>query len=277
MNPVLQVNCLTHNYDATTALKGVDLNIHAGEFIALVGQNGCGKTTMAKHFNGLLKPSSGTVQVQGETTAKAKVSSLALKVGYVFQNPDHQIFNDTVEKEVSFGLRNIKMNPREIEARVEDALQQVNLLSYKKASPYDLSRGQRQRVAIASVLAMQPDILILDEPTTGQDHRESKQIMKILKELNNSGHTILFITHSMTLVAEFASRVILMDEGKIVIDKPVEEFFASLHKNPQRSVSLPPVTRLGYALGTGETWLTVDEAFQKIQSLMGGAQIGISH
>ncbi|MEM3716029.1 MAG: ABC transporter ATP-binding protein, partial [Candidatus Bathyarchaeia archaeon] len=151
------------------ALKGVSLKIYDGEFIAIMGQNGAGKTTLVKHFNGLLKPTRGRVLVDGVDTRHTTVASLARKVGFVFQNPDHQLFSETVEEEISFALRNFGFDENVIRERVEWALNLLDLAQYRKASPFMLSGGERKRVALASVLAWDPDILVLDEPTIGQD------------------------------------------------------------------------------------------------------------
>lgn len=204
-------------------LKDISLEIKESEFVAIIGQNGAGKTTLVKHLIGLLRPTSGNIMIHDQNTSKQPISVLAQKVGYVFQNPDHQIFMDRVFKEISFGLKNLNLSQTEIEKRTDKALKEVRLSHLRDASPMSLSKGHRQRVALASVLAMEPEILILDEPTTGQDYLESKQIMNLITDLNEKGHTIIFITHDMQLVADYAKRVILMGKGEVLFDGTPKE------------------------------------------------------
>lgn len=204
-------------------LKEINLEIYQGEFVAIIGQNGAGKTTLIKHLNGLLRPTAGNIFIEGRDIGQEPISVLAQKVGYVFQNPDHQIFMDQVFQEVAFGLKNLSLPPAEIESRTENALKKVGIYHLKDAAPLSLSKGHRQRVALASVLAMEPEIIILDEPTTGQDYSETKQIMDLIAGLNKKGHTIIFITHDMQLVAAYAKRVILMGHGEIMFDGAPEE------------------------------------------------------
>lgn len=204
-------------------LKEINLEIYQGEFVAIIGQNGAGKTTLIKHLNGLLRPTAGNIFIEGRDIGQEPISVLAQKVGYVFQNPDHQIFMDQVFQEVAFGLKNLSLPPAEIESRTENALKKVGIYHLKDAAPLSLSKGHRQRVALASVLAMEPEIIILDEPTTGQDYSETKQIMDLIADLNKKGHTVIFITHDMQLVAAYAKRVILMGNGEIMFDGAPKE------------------------------------------------------
>lgn len=270
---VINVENLSYGYQQQTIiLNDVNFTVERGEFLALVGENGAGKTTLAKHFNGLLKPTAGRVTVCGLDTAHCKVSQLASKVGYVFQNPDHQIFHDSVEKEVAFGLINLGLGKEEISLRVEQALTAVQLTHCRHAYPYELSKGQRQRVALASVLAVQPEVIVLDEPTTGQDYRESTQIMAILQNLNEQGHTIIMITHDMTLVAQYAKRLLALYQGKVLMDGSVKEVFSRPEILACTNVDLPPVTRLAEELshiGVRKNWLTVDEALIDMQGKLG--------
>ncbi|MTI79593.1 MAG: ATP-binding cassette domain-containing protein [Firmicutes bacterium] len=264
--------------ESENVLKGISLTIDAGEFVALVGQNGAGKTTLAKHFNGLLKASSGRVMVGNIDATHSKVSELAKLVGFVFQNPDHQIFHDSVEKEVIFGLKNLGLPTEEINNRVNEALNAVGLQDYRQAYPYDLSRGQRQRVALASVLAIKPEVIVLDEPTTGQDYRESMRIMEMINELNSKGHTIIFITHDMTLVAEFAKRVIALCQGEVLVDDCVRNVFTQPELLSKTLLELPPVVRLAdelQDLGISENLLTVKEVYQALKILDRGENIGL--
>src|SRR3972149_4256198 len=162
------------------ALKGVSLTIKDGEFVAIMGQNGAGKTTLVKHFNGLLKPSSGTIRVDGVETTKTTIATLSKTVGFVFQNPDHQLFSETVEEEVAFALKNFGFEPETIQKQITWALNLLSLTEYQKTSPFMLSGGERKRVALASVLAWDPQILILDEPTIGQDHEQKEKLRQFI-------------------------------------------------------------------------------------------------
>lgn len=247
---LIKVENLTYQYNnEQPVLKNISLEIGRGECLAVIGQNGSGKTTLVKHFNGLLKPSIGKVYINGRDTGPLKVSDLARTVGYVFQNPDHQIFHDTVGKEVAFGLKNLRLPAAETEYRVTAALDAVGLTSHYLTYPFNLSKGQRQRVALASVLAMHTEVIVLDEPTTGQDYRESVQIMEMVKNLNKKGHTIIFITHDMSLVARYADRAVVLCEGEILADGPVRTIFARPDLLAKSYLSPPQITLLAQVLG----------------------------
>jgi energy-coupling factor transport system ATP-binding protein len=200
------------------ALKGVSLIIRNGEFVAIMGQNGAGKTTLVKQFNGLLKPSKGSVLVDGVNTRDISVAQLARKVGFVFQNPDHQLFSETVEEEIAFALKNFGFNQETIEKRVTWALNLLDLTEYRKTSPFMLSGGERKRVALASVLAWDPEAVILDEPTIGQDHQQKETLRQFIIQLNSQGKTVVIVTHDVEFVAECNPRVVLMAQGRIVAD-----------------------------------------------------------
>jgi energy-coupling factor transport system ATP-binding protein len=232
------------------ALRGINLSIHEGEFVALLGQNGSGKTTLAKHFNGLLKPSSGKVSVQCRSTAGSSHRELARLVGYVFQNPDHQIFARTVREEVGFGLNALGEDPLTISKQVADALETVELQGYEEKNPFALTRGERRRIAVASVLATQPRVIILDEPTTGLDYSQQKKMMEMLRHLNQNGHTIVIITHSMWAAAEYATRTVVMKDGLIDADGRTRDIFANEAMLEQASLRPPPMVRLSNWLGT---------------------------
>jgi energy-coupling factor transport system ATP-binding protein len=201
---VLKMEGVHYRYPSgVEALQGIDLEIREGEFVALVGQNGSGKTTLAKHLNGLLRPTSGRAEVFGDDASRLSVTQLGKRVGYVFQNPDHQIFASTVREEVSFGPHNFGLKKKEVKVKknVEEALAAVNLTGYEGRDPFTLTKGERQRVAVASVLAVKPQVLLLDEPTTGLDHLQQHSMMEMVRSLNRRGHTIVIITHSMSTVA----------------------------------------------------------------------------
>lgn len=238
--PIIQVQRLHHRYpNGVHALRGVDATIQAGEFVAIVGQNGSGKTTFAKHLNGLLRATEGAVRIQGQDVGKRKVSEMARTVGYCFQNPDHQIFSDTVYKEVAYGPQNLRLTQVEVEERVDQALEAVGLTQAKEDNPRNLSKGQRQRVAVASVLSMRPEILVIDEPTTGQDYRDGMGMLELMQRLNEAGHTVLIITHDMPMVANFARRVIAFRDGQILLDGTTSQVFGQ-PETLRHAFLLPP-------------------------------------
>lgn len=262
---ILQAEDLTYAYPfgEKKALKGINLTIHDGEFIALLGQNGSGKTTLAKHFNGLLKALTGRVWVEGKPITAYDHKALARKVGYVFQNPDHQIFARTVEEEIGFGLKVLGVDPKTIRKRVTGALEVVELQGYEKQIPFTLTKGERQRVAVASVLAAQPQVIILDEPTTGLDYQHQMSIMELLKALNRKGHTIIIITHSMWVAAEYARRTAVLKDGTVLLDGPTRRVFADQSALALASLSPPPLVQLSNRLGL--QGLTLEQIVQEIK------------
>ncbi|MGZ3557779.1 MAG: ABC transporter ATP-binding protein [Thermodesulfobacteriota bacterium] len=263
--PVLRTEEVRYVYPTyrIEALRGIDLDIYEGEFIALLGQNGSGKTTLAKHFNGLLKPASGRVLVQNKSTTEYTHREMGHSVGYVFQNPDHQIFARTVAEEVGFGLKMQGEPPQTIEKRVAEALEVVGLQGYEEKVPFALTKGERQCVAVASVLAVQPRVIILDEPTTGLDYRHQRNMMEVLKRLNQTGHTIIIITHSMWVAAEYAARTIVMKNGGILSDGPTRAVFADEARLAEASLSPPLLVRLSNWLGTEA--LTVEQMVKELK------------
>lgn len=233
------------------ALKDVSIGIKRSEFVALIGQNGSGKTTLIKHFNGLLRPSRGRVIVEERDAAKLPTSELARSVGYVFQNPDHQIFAETVREEIAFGPHNLGFPAERIAAVTRQVLTEMGLAGCEEQMPFTLSRGQRQRLAVASVLAMEPSILIIDEPTTGQDWHESMSLMEFVKRLNDEGHTCIVTTHNMNLVSLFAKRVIVMCQGEVLLDGPTQDVFRQADLIAQAAIKPPEVYQLAQAIFPG--------------------------
>ena len=226
------------------ALKGVSLTIKDGEFVAIMGQNGAGKSTLVKHFNGLLKPKLGTVRVNGVETTKTSVATLARNVGFVFQNPDHQLFSETVEDEIAFALKNFGFEPEVIEKRVTWALNLLALTQYRKTSPFLLSGGERKRVALASVLAWDPQMLILDEPTIGQDHEQKEKLRQFIMQMQTQKKTVVIVTHDVEFVAECSPRVVLMKEGKIVADGMGKEILTDPVLLELSSIVLPQIAQI---------------------------------
>ncbi|WP_020575398.1 ABC transporter ATP-binding protein [Actinopolymorpha alba] len=247
--PAIEVAGLTHTYSpGVTALADVDLTIDQGEFVALVGGNGAGKTTFAKHLNGLLRPSAGSVRVAGEDIAGRAVGELARLVGYVFQNPDHQIFCSSVAEEVAYGLRQQGAPEDEIDQSVARVLELVGLSTVADRHPFRLGKGQRQRLAVASVLALSPSILVIDEPTTGQDLAGTRSMMGLIDELHRSGHTVVLITHDMSLVARHAKRVCVFVDGRLAADRTPRDLFAQPDLLSRACLEVPPITRLAGTL-----------------------------
>ncbi|MGK7933194.1 MAG: ABC transporter ATP-binding protein [Microcystaceae cyanobacterium] len=243
--PVLSVRNLQHTYpNGTQAFKDISLDIHAGEYILLIGQNGAGKSTLVKHFLNLLQPTEGQVLVRQRSTKTLSVGELARFIGYVAQNPDNQIFNSTVLKEVAFALKYLNYSPDLINKRVTQSLQGMALWEHREAHPLSLPKGERARIIIAAILAMNPDIIILDEPTTGQDFAGSQAILEISRQLHRMGKTVIVITHHLYLMPDYAQRVIVMGKGSILLDAPIRQAYhqtdvlESTYLSPPQVVSL---------------------------------------
>jgi cobalt transport protein ATP-binding subunit len=272
--PAIETTELVFRYAAggSDVLHGVNLRIEEGEFVALIGQNGAGKTTLAKHFNGLLKPTSGNVRVLGRDTRSASVADLARAVGYVYQNPDHQIFAQHVRTEATFGPRNLGLSQAEVERRVNDALALVGLDGQADDFSFSLGRGQRQKLAVASVLAMEPRILVVDEPTTGLDQAGARGILELLSRWNAEGRTIVAITHDMSLVAERIPRTIAVTDGRILADGPTRHVLSNAELLRTAFLRPPQVTRVAQRLtdfGIEPDTLTVSELYAQICAKLG--------
>ena len=233
----------------TTAVDHVNIDLQAGQFIAVLGHNGSGKSTLAKHFNALVSPTEGTVWVDGmDTKEDDKILDIRQTDGMVFQNPDNQIICTLVEEEVGFGPENIGVPTDEIWQRVADSLQAVGMYSFRKASPNKLSGGQKQRVAIAGIVAMKPKCIILDEPTAMLDPSGRKEVISVLHELNEKENvTIILITHYMEEVID-ADRVFVMDAGKIMMEGTPRQIFSNVEHLKELRLDVPQVTELGYEL-----------------------------
>ena len=231
------------------ALSGVSLAVEKGEFVALLGHNGCGKSTLAKHFNAMLLPTSGKVFVDGmDTTEEAVKYEIRRRVGLVLQNPDNQLVASIVEEDVAFGPENLGVPPKEIRQRVDDALKAVEMYDYRLAAPYKLSGGQKQRVAIAGIIAMQPECIVLDEPTAMLDPRGRTEVLDTIHKLNQElGITIVLITHYMD-EAVTADRVVVMDSGRILTEGTPKEVFSKVELLKQHHLDVPQATELCYRL-----------------------------
>lgn len=230
-------------------LKDLSLTLEPGTFAAVLGHNGCGKSTLAKHMNGILLPTGGKMWVAGMDTAdETKLYEIRQRVGMVFQNPDNQIVATIVEEDAAFGPENLGLPPEKIRRRVDDALKAVGMYDYRMHAPSQLSGGQKQRVAIAGIIAMRPSCIVLDEPTAMLDPKGRREVMKTIRLLNrNYGITIVLITHYMEEAAQ-ADRVIVMDEGNILLDDTPEEVFSHVEQMKQIGLDVPQVTELVYEL-----------------------------
>ncbi|MEW6927232.1 energy-coupling factor transporter ATPase [Trueperella pyogenes] len=251
----IEVHGLAHRYQSgVLALDNVSIDIASGDFVALLGTNGAGKTTFARHLVNLLHPTAGEVLINGSDTAGRKVHELASEIGYVFQNPDHQIFANSVFDEVAFGLRNFGFSETEIPDRVYEVLSRVHLEEKIDVHPFTLGRGERQRVAVASVLALKPEILVIDEPTTGQDWNGAVTMLELVRELNAEGKTIVMITHDMLLASLYARRAVVFQNAKIALDVPMSDLFADSEVVRSLNLEVPAITDLTSKLHLGNVY-----------------------
>ncbi len=247
---MVEAQDLVHIYpNGTRALENVSVHIGEHEKVAIIGQNGSGKTTLVKHFNGLLLPTRGLVLVRGTNTGRAKTAELAKIVGYVFQNPNHQLFCVSVYDELLFGLRNLRLSEDELKRRVDETINVFHLQPYLPAHPYSLSLGARKLVAIASIFAMGPQLMILDEPTTGQDFPSRKILSEAISSIYATGKSIVFVSHDMRFVAEHADRAVVMSHAKILFDGSPRELFLRRDVLLEADLRPPPITQLAQRLG----------------------------
>ncbi len=274
-NPLIRVEELSFAYpNGVQALRKVSLTIHKSEFVAIMGENGAGKTTLVKHLNGLLRPQAGRITFEGADIADLSVAALSRKVGLVFQNPDDQLFSENVESEISFALDNFGFEKDVVEKRVGWSLNLLDIEKYRKSSPFILSGGERKRVALASVLAWDPDVVVLDEPTIGQDYRQKERLRHFLAQLRTQGKTIIIVTHDVEFVAECEPRIVLMAEGEIICDGTTKEIMTDVDAMKRASVAPPMITKVfsklsEYGLPGGV--VDVDEAVSLLIRLKEGS------
>ena len=265
-NAVLEFQNVAFSYNETANVHNLNVKVKKGDFISIIGSNGAGKSTFSKLCNGLLKPSSGDVLVLGESTKKRKVSSLAKHIGFLFQNPDRQICCATVREEIAFSLKNNGIPQDEIEKRVTDTLNEFGFDG--DSEPFNMSRGQRQRLCLACLIALNPEILILDEPTTGLDYRECMEVMGKIAELNNKGTTVIMVCHDMEVVLDFAKTIIVMNRGEILAE---DETRTVLGDRPllERARLLPPqIAQVSMLLGNAfNDVFTADEMINRIKEV----------
>ena len=243
---VIEAKNLSFSYPGKNVLRDISLDVERADFLGITGSTGSGKTTLAMCFNGLIPKSikgrfSGTVSVMGSDTRKSKISELARKVGFVFQDPDWQLFSLTVKDEVSFGLENLGM--KGIDGRVKESLKMVGLSGFEETEPHKMSQGQKQKLCIASVLAMEPEVIILDEPTSQLDYKSSINIYGILKKLNESGKTVIVIEHNTDHLAEYANKALLLDDGRIAKFGPARTVLGDKKLLDKLGIKVPWVYR----------------------------------
>lgn len=248
--PALKVTDLSFNYGQQAALQNVSIQINQGDFLAIVGANGAGKTTLAKHLMGILRPPLGSIALDGGEFTQIATRELARKIGYVFQNPEHQFVTETVWDEVAYGLRVMQEDDESVAGKTQELLDTFGLARYAKANPFTLSYGEKRRLSVASMLALGQDILILDEPTFGQDERNATALLEILRGLNQQGKTVIVITHDMRLVLENANRVVAMSAGKVLFDGAPAEVASKPELLSEARLTLPPLARLSALLAT---------------------------
>ncbi len=247
--PILQIEHLSHTYpNGHAALKDVNLVVRQGEFVAIIGENGAGKTTLARHLIGLLQPTTGRVLLQGQDIARVSTARLSNQVGYLFQDPDYQIFSNSVFEEVAFALKIRQAPAAEIEGKVMAVLEELDLALYREVHPYRLSRGQRQRLALASIFVHDPPILVVDEPNTGLDYAETLDIMQMLAERNRLGATTLFITHDIEMVLRYSQRSVIISGGQLRLDVPTAELHQHLDHLNTAGILIPDQFELLKAL-----------------------------
>ncbi len=275
---MIEVSNLVYSYvtddgNNEQVLKNINIKIEKGEFVAVLGHNGSGKSTFAKHLNAIYLPVGGTVYVDGINTAdEDKLWEVRSHVGMVFQNPDNQIVASVVEEDVAFACENLSVPPAEIRKRVDDALETVGMTEYKNHSPHMLSGGQKQRVAIAGIIAMKPEIIVMDEPTAMLDPIGRREVMKTIEDLNTKfGITIILITHNMDEAVK-AKRVVVIDSGKIIIDDTPRNVFKNVDLLRAIGLDVPQVTLLAHELRNRgydirDDVLTVDECTEEIYKL----------
>jgi energy-coupling factor transport system ATP-binding protein len=270
--PVVTVDNVSYAYSkgAVVALDGVSLTVPRGQIVGVVGQNGSGKTTLTKLLNGLLKPTSGSIVVNGMNTADNPVQKMAAHVGYVFQNPNHQLFATTVEEELRFGPRNLGVPEAELGERVGEAVEFFGLEDVLKLHPYRISFPLRKLVGIASIFTMRPKVFILDEPTTGQDHRTTGVINKLIHRLGERGDTVLCVSHDMPLLADVAERLIVMWNAKLIADDTPRNVFADKALMSQTHLAPPQITELSLRIGSRAgkpAALSVDELVDDLRGV----------
>lgn len=247
--PQIILNELDYSYpNGTVALRKINLNIYKGELVGIMGMNGAGKTTLIRTLNGLIRPSKGTVNIESENIEPKSIGELSKIVGLIFQNPQHQIFSNTVEEEIEFSLNSLNLNKEKVRNKTVEVLKTFNLEKYQDRSPLNLSGGESKKLAIASIICRDPKILVFDEPTLGQDGKEISFFTKLLKEEREKGKTILIVTHNIEFAMEFIPRTILMAKGKIIADGVTKKVLTNQYLVEKSSLILPQTRQFALKL-----------------------------
>jgi energy-coupling factor transport system ATP-binding protein len=272
---IIRCENLWHIYKTgnVTAIRDVNLEIHRQEIIGIIGQNGSGKTSLVKHFNGLLKPTKGKVYVNGKDTANMKVQELAVDVGYVYQNPNHQLFARTVVDELEFGPRNLGLSEEEIIERRERAIEFFKLQELKDQHPYRIGFPLRKLVGMASIYTMRPSVFILDEPTTGQDNITTRTVYQLIEKLRTDGATVLCVAHDMILLAEVVDRMLVLRDAELIADATPREVFSNYELMSSTHLTPPQITELSIRLSknkdhTKDVKLSIDEMVEHTQNVI---------
>ena len=263
--PQIILNELDYSYpNGTVALRKINLNIYRGELVGIMGMNGAGKTTLIRTLNGLIRPSKGTVNIESENIEPKGIGELSKIVGLIFQNPQHQIFSNTVEEEIEFSLKSLNLNKEEVRDKTVEVLKTFNLEKYQDRSPLNLSGGESKKLAIASIICRDPKILVFDEPTLGQDGKEISFFTNLLKEEREKGKTILIVTHNIEFAMEFIPRTILMANGKIIADGPTKKVLTNQYLVEKSSLILPQTRQ--FALKLRDIGIECpDDIFSKVE------------
>ena len=263
---MLEFKDVSFSYDTTANVQNLNVKVEKGDFIAIIGSNGAGKSTFSKLCNGLLTPTTGDVFVLNKNTRREKVSSLAKHIGFLFQNPDRQICCNTVKEEIAFSLRNNGIPEDEIKRRVKATLEEFGFDG--KTEPFNLSRGQRQRLCLACLIALNPEILILDEPTTGLDYKECMMMMNRIRQLNENGTTVIMVCHDMEVVLDFAKTVVVMNRGQILEQGETRKILADTELLGKARLLQPQIAQVSTMLGNDFTGIfTINEMISKLKSL----------
>ncbi|GIU93125.1 MAG: ABC transporter ATP-binding protein [Acidimicrobiia bacterium] len=267
-DPAIQVEDVWFSYGEHRVLKGVSLQARRGELLAIVGQNGSGKSTLASMFNGILRPDSGRVLVEGKPTTEYEFAHLVKRVAYIFQVPEKQFIRNTVEEEIAHGLKLLGLEEEEIGQRVDEYLERFQLLDQRELSPYVLSHGQKRRLSVACMVVAEPDVVVLDEPTFGQDFYQARNLMEMLEGLAAKGAAVVFITHDMRLVAEYADRCCVLCDGEILFEGVPLELFASPDVLTRAKLKAPPVYEMGLHI-LGEPTLVIPRFVERVKEIAG--------